>query len=73
MGESVFGYVRPTGQIKLENLGVSKKDDSVDNVLVIWTAGPEAGGTAVVGWYQNATVFRHEQKLTAKSRKHAQN
>ncbi|WP_394136450.1 HNH endonuclease [Aliivibrio fischeri] len=69
----VFGYVRPTGQIKLENLGASKKDSSIDDVLVIWTAGPKTGGTAVVGWYKNATVFRYEQNIIEKSSKHIQN
>ncbi|MGN4989909.1 HNH endonuclease [Aeromonas sp. 97A] len=73
VGDQVFGYVRPTGQIKLENLGASKDDDSIDNVLVIWTAGPDAGGTAVIGWYKNATVFRREQTLNVVSTKHKSN
>ncbi|HHW4399709.1 HNH endonuclease [Aeromonas hydrophila] len=66
----IFGYVRPTGQIKLEKLGASKSDESIDDVLVIWTAGPDSGGTAVVGWYKHATVFRHEQFLNLESIKH---
>ncbi|WP_217523112.1 HNH endonuclease [Vibrio metschnikovii] len=73
VGDQVFGYVRPTGQIKLENLGASKKDSLIENVLVVWTAGPDAGGTAVVGWYKNATVFRHEQTLDIDSPKHEEN
>lgn len=59
----VFGYVQPTGQIKIEKLGADKKASSVSGVTVVWTAGPETGGTAVVGWYKNATVYRDYQKL----------
>lgn len=59
----VYGYVQPIGQIKIEKLGAEKKDDRVEGVTVIWTAGPDDGGTAVVGWYKNATVFRRLQKF----------
>lgn len=59
----VYGYVQPTGQIKIEKLGAGKKDKSVTGVTVIWTAGPDNGGTAVVGWYKNATVFRDSQRI----------
>lgn len=59
----VYGYVQPTGQIKIEKLGAGKKDDYLNGVTVIWTAGPDSGGTAIVGWYKNATVFRELQKI----------
>lgn len=59
----VYGYVQPTGQIKIEKLGAAKQDEQVTGVTVIWTAGPDSGGTAVVGWYKNATVFREYQKI----------
>lgn len=59
----VYGYVQPTGQIKIEKLGAGKKDEHVSGVTVIWTAGPDSGGTAVVGWYKNATVFRESQSI----------
>lgn len=68
----VYGYVQPTGQIKIEKLGANKNDDSVSNVTVVWTAGPESGGTAVVGWYKDATVYRDSQlipNLTKKQKK----
>lgn len=73
VGDQVFGYVRPTGQIKIENLGASKTAESIDNVLVIWTAGPDSGGTAVVGWYKDATIYRHEQEFDLASSTHKQN
>lgn len=60
---TVYGYVQPTGQIKIEKLGARKSDDSVNGVTVVWTAGPESGGTVVVGWYKDATVFREAQVI----------
>lgn len=60
---SVYGYVQPIGQIKIEKLGAGKNDDFVEGVTVIWTAGPDSGGTAIVGWYKNATVFRAAQHI----------
>jgi len=65
-----YGYVQPKidkkygnpSTIKLEKLGCSKSDEMVDNVTVVWTArNPINGGTYIVGWYLNATVFRYEQ------------
>ena len=49
-------------QLHLEKLGARKSDASVDGIRVVWTA-PDArrGGRAVVGWFNNATVFRHRQ------------
>ncbi|PSU83749.1 HNH endonuclease [Photobacterium phosphoreum] len=73
VGDQVYGYVRPTGQIKLENFGALKNAKSIENVLVIWTAGPDSGGTAVVGWYKDATVFRYEQMLDVDSPRHDEN
>lgn len=60
---NVYGYVQPTGQIKIERLGANKKDEFISGVTVVWTASPESGGTAVVGWYKNATVYREYQAL----------
>jgi len=60
---AVYGYVQPTGQIKIEKLGADKEDESISGITVIWTAGPKSGGTAVVGWYKNATVYREYQAL----------
>lgn len=60
---TLYGYVQPTGQIKIEKLGAVKKEDSVSGVTVVWTAGPKTGGTAVVGWYKDATVYREAQTI----------
>ena len=61
---TVYGYVQPVGDsIKIEKLGASKKDEAIDGVTVVWTAGPESGGTVVVGWYKDATVYRNLQSI----------
>ena len=46
----------PHGTIRLEKLGAPKGADSVDRVLVVWVAR-----SLIVGWYKNATVYRHSQ------------
>lgn len=64
-----YGYVRPSGEksIKIENLGASGKDCcSVSGVTVIWTARriDRKRGTTIIGWYENATVFRRYKDFT---------
>jgi len=71
---TVYGYVQPVGDsIKIEKLGASKKDEAIDGVTVVWTAGPESGGTVVVGWYEDATVFRNLQTIDSPSTLHTKN
>lgn len=70
---SVYGYVQPTGRISVQRLGAQKGADHADGVTVIWTASPKKGGTAIVGWYTNATVFRDLQLIPHPSRKHRSN
>ncbi|QTA89574.1 HNH endonuclease [Desulfonema magnum] len=69
----VYGYVQSSGQIKLEKLGASKTDTQISGITVVWTAGPDSGGTVVVGWYKNATVYREYQYLDFSSAKHTEN
>lgn len=54
-----FGYVQATGAgVNLTRLGCGADADSLDGVTVIWVAThPSEGGTRIVGWYENATVF----------------
>jgi 5-methylcytosine-specific restriction enzyme A len=60
----IFGYVQPVGDsIKIEKLGASKKDEKIEGVTIVWTAGPDSGGTVVVGWYEDATVYRDLQSI----------
>ncbi len=61
----LYGYVQPPGaQIDIERIGASADDQSINGVTVIWTATRPTGGTAVVGWFKNATVFREYQKFS---------
>ena len=60
----MYGYAPvPNGTIKVEKLGAAKGAESIDGVLVIWVAR-----SRIVGWYKNATVYRHEQTLKSLTR-----
>jgi len=79
----VYGYVQPTGAahnaesdrtINIDRLGAGKDDTSISGVLAVWAATRPQGGTVIVGWYKNATVFRDWQKPPVGSeRNHAGN
>jgi hypothetical protein len=72
-----YGYARTAGstgqhtsQIKLERLGGSKSDDTLQGVTVFWVAtDPTHGGMSVVGWYDDATVFRRWQPSSRPQRR----
>ncbi len=72
-GGTLYGYVQPTGKIKIEKLGAGKNDDFVSGVTVVWTAGPESGGTVVVGWYKDATVYRDVQTIAKPNKRQREN
>ncbi len=68
----VYGYVQPKidrknnnpSSVKIEKIGAEISDDKISGVTVVWTAtDPVNGGTYIVGWYLNATVFRYSQQL----------
>lgn len=80
----VYGYVQPArgqrsasaGSIKIERIvgsDASASDYKVDGVLVIWTATRPEGGSVVVGWYKNATVYRDYQNFKTVSALHSKN
>lgn len=52
--------------MRIENIAgceLLKKEESVDDVLVVYCAKhPAHKFTTVVGWYKHATVFRHYQE-----------
>ncbi|KWQ05811.1 HNH endonuclease [Acinetobacter harbinensis] len=73
LNEKVFGYVRSSGKIDIQKLGANKDDEFVDEVTVVWTAGPDSGGTVVIGWYENAKVYKEPQKLLKASGFHEKN
>ena len=72
----MYGYVQPSGKGDYFNRSINidkldaQKQKSVDNVLSIWLAShPEKGGTWVVGWYENSTIYRtHQQAPTNSNR-----
>lgn len=60
----VYGYVRSRGNINIDRLGAKQTDVFVENVLVVWVSkNPVTGGIFIVGWYEDATVYRAEQKI----------
>jgi uncharacterized protein DUF3883 len=53
----MYGYGRaPHNTIRIEKLGATKEDQRVPGVTVVWVARSH-----IVGWYTNATVYRHPQ------------
>lgn len=79
---SFYGYVQPKidrkynnpSTIKLEKLGASETDESLSGVTVVWTAtDPDNGGTYIIGWYKNATVYRHYQDPPRNSKRKYKN
>lgn len=57
--ENLYGFVE-TPSIHIERIGARRSDSSVSGVLVIWTAKhPKIGGNYIVGWYENALVYRY--------------
>lgn len=59
-----YGFVE-VGVNKTIHIDKISKDnkDYVDNVLVIWVAKKREGGQCIVGWYNNAKVYRELQKV----------
>jgi hypothetical protein len=56
-------------QLHIEKLGASESADRISDVLVVWTApDPRRPGRTVVGWYKNATVYRHNREPGARLR-----
>src|SRR5437773_9055157 len=77
----VYGYVQPPGTgynqasgpgININYLGASSDDEFISGALVIWVATSPQGGSFIVGWYENATVYRYWQESPpGPNRKHA--
>lgn len=67
-----YGYVQAMyNTIKIEKLGANKNDEFIDGVTVIWTANNEdLRTTFIVGWYENARVYRNFQEFDGESEQH---
>lgn len=71
---TLYGFVQPRGQqIDIDRIGAAPEDESVSGVTVVWTATRPTGGTAVIGWYKDATVFRNYQKFRPAPEPQSQN
>lgn len=58
----MYGYVSAVhATIDLNRLGALPNDNSIDNILAIWTAKSDDRGTVIIGWYDNATIYRKER------------
>lgn len=57
----VYGYGQPTGgRINIDRMGAND-GKRIENAVVVWISTPPEGGNVVVGWYQNAVVYRDQQ------------
>jgi hypothetical protein len=66
-----YGYVRVqrNKNIAIERIGSKITDNRIDNILVIMFArDPHFGGQYIVGWYNNATLYRKLQELSNNKR-----
>ena len=72
--EYCFGFVetKTTNQNRRNELHIEKikgcellrREESVEDVLVVWCTTSDLNETTVVGWYKHATVFRNYQPIT---------
>ena len=58
---NLYGFGQVKGTINIERLGASQEDEMVSGVLAIWVARDPSGGTKIVGWYDNATIYKAMQ------------
>jgi hypothetical protein len=70
----MYGYVQPVIPhkiIKIEKLGASAKDKFIENVLSVWVSNSPSGGSFIIGWYNNAIIYRNLQNPSPETiRKH---
>jgi hypothetical protein len=69
-----YGFVRPPGsEIDISRIGAEPDAESLSGVTVIWTSTRPTGGTAVVGWYKDATVYKTYQSFKTAPVDHRRN
>jgi hypothetical protein len=61
--QNVYGFRPGTKRnVQIGNLGAEKSAESISGVLVVWIAmEPISKKAFIVGWYENATVYRQAQ------------
>lgn len=58
-----YGYVEHRGEMNIDYFGVDKSEEYVDGVTVIWIARKRKNENVIVGWYENARVYRNMQNI----------
>lgn len=57
-----YGYKPGSKGVGITNLGARRNEPCVHGVFVVWMArNPDTGKTVVVGWYDNATVYKQPE------------
>ncbi|MEQ8154547.1 MAG: hypothetical protein ABRQ25_06650 [Clostridiaceae bacterium] len=58
-----YGFVMNDGSLNIEEHfdGITKEDEFINDVLVVWIATNDLNETKIVGWYKNAVVYRKDQ------------
>lgn len=69
-----YGFVQTKGdRLNLKRIAPGAEGDRLDGVLVVWVATSERYGSVIVGWYENATVWRRWQKRSGPTAKYKGN
>lgn len=66
VGSKVYGYarIRKGNDLRIQRLGATNKENYLDNVTIVFFAtDPIFGGQFVIGWYDNARLYRSLQSL----------
>lgn len=62
---TMYGFVEVRGELFIDRIGARMFGLSVPHILVVWVArNPTYGGTYIVGWYKDASVYRRYQEPT---------
>jgi len=60
----LYGNVQIRGEhINVNRIGADDDDDFIEGITIVWTANRPSGGTVIVGWYKNATVYWSRQQF----------
>lgn len=66
----VYGYIPRETTVNIERLGATRRDAAVQGVTVVWLARhPSTGRTVIVGWYENADIYRMSGGISLKRMK----
>lgn len=72
IGNNYYGYIwiQNGRTLELRKLGAEKGDTYIDNItVVLFSKNPITGIQCIVGWYQNARIYKTPQKIKARELK----